>query len=165
AFVEDGGYERGELWGAAGRPADGRRMPSHWRRAVDGGIELRRFDRWLPLPDDEPVVHVNAYEAEAFCRWAGRRLPRAAEWHAAAAKTGMQWGGTVWEWTADTFAPYPCFRPGPYVTYSAPWFHHQRELRGGAFATHRLMHDRRYRNFFLPARDDVFAGFRTVADA
>jgi EgtB-related family protein len=75
----------------------------------------------------------------------------------------VTWGRSVWEWTADAFAPYPGFRPAPYHTYSAPWFHHQRELRGGAFATHELMHDAAYRNFFLPWRTDVFAGFRSVA--
>ena len=163
AFVEDDGYARPELWPEHGLPADARRMPVYWRRAPGGGIEHRRFDHWLPLPDDEPVVHVNAHEAEAYCRWAGRRLPTATEWHAAATGTDMQWGGSVWEWTADTFSPYPCFRPGPYVTYSAPWFHHQRELRGGSYTTHRLLQDHRYRNFFLPSRTDVFAGFRTAA--
>ena len=56
------------------------------------------------------------------------------------------------------------FRPGPYHTYSAPWFHFQREMRGGAFATHALVHDRRYRNFFLPQRTDVVAGFRRARD-
>jgi EgtB-related family protein len=69
----------------------------------------------------------------------------------------------VWEWTADAFQPYPGFAPGPYRDYSAPWFGNHRELRGGAFATHPRMHDLRYRNFFMPQRSDVFAGFRTTA--
>jgi ergothioneine biosynthesis protein EgtB len=164
AFVEEGGYERPEFWPGAGGEwlaRHGRRMPQRWRRAAGGGIEQRWFDAWRPLDHDEPVVHVSAYEAEAFCRFAGRRLPSAAEWEVAAPH--LTWGRSVWEWTADAFAPYPGFRPGPYHTYSAPWFHHQREMRGGAFATHELMHDRRYRNFFLPGRTDVFAGFRTAA--
>jgi len=166
AFVDAGGYRRAELWpdrAGAWRARHDRELPARWRRRTDGAIEQRWFDQWLPLPLAEPVVHVTAYEAEAWCRWAGRRLPRAAEWEAAADR--FAWGGSVWEWTADAFAPYPGFRPGPYTTYSAPWFHHQRELRGGAFATHALMHDRRYRNFFLPQRTDVFAGFRSAADA
>ncbi|MCK5945427.1 MAG: SUMF1/EgtB/PvdO family nonheme iron enzyme [Planctomycetes bacterium] len=162
AFVDDGGYRRDELW-PDGRPA--RELPARWRRAADGSIEHRHYDRWLPLPLAQPVVHVDAFEAEAFCRWAGRRLPTAAEWEVAAAQ-GIAWGGTVWEWTASTFAPYgDGFRPGPYVTYSTPWFHHQRELRGGAYPTDPRMHDRRYRNFFLPRRSDVFAGFRTASGA
>ncbi|HEB53223.1 MAG TPA: ergothioneine biosynthesis protein EgtB [bacterium] len=162
-FVDDGGYERDELWPPAWRRDPGRRrLPARWRRAGDGSIEHRHYDRWLPLPLASPVVHVSAIEAEAYCRWAGRRLPTAPEWEHAAAH-GMSWGNSVWEWTASTFAPYTChFRPGPYVTYSTPWFHHQRELRGGAYTTHRLLHDHRYRNFFLPHRTDVFVGFRTA---
>lgn len=165
AFADAGGYRRAELWpGRAGAwlAAQRRELPERWRRTGRGGVEHRWFDQWLPLPGDEPVVHVSAFEAEAYCRWAGRRLPRAAEWEIAADR--LAWGGSVWEWTADAFAPFPGFRPGPYTTYSAPWFHSQRELRGGAFATHALMHDRRYRNFFLPQRTDVFAGFRTARD-
>ncbi|MFN3243720.1 MAG: SUMF1/EgtB/PvdO family nonheme iron enzyme [Planctomycetota bacterium] len=162
AFVDDGGYRRAELWPDG---APDRAMPERWRRAADGSVEHRHYDRWLPLPPAEPVVHVDAFEAEAYCRWAGRRLPTAAEWEVASAH-GMTWGHSVWEWTADTFAPYgQGFRPGPYVTYSAPWFHHQRELRGGAYTTDACLHDRRYRNFFLPGRTDVFAGFRTASSA
>ena len=166
SFVDAGGYERAELWpewwnASSKRPA----MPCRWRRATNGGFEHRHYDRWLPLPPDEPVVHVCAVEAEAYCRWAGRRLPQAWEWEIAA-EHGMPWGHSVWEWTATTFAPYGRgFRPGPYTTYSAPWFHHQREVRGGAYTTHALMHDRRYRNFFLPQRTDVFTGFRTAHQA
>lgn len=166
AFVDDDGYSRAEFWPSwwlASR--DHRTMPARWRRAEDGSFEHRHYDRWSPLPPDEPIVHVNALEAEAYCRWAKRRLPEAWEWEIAAGY-GMQWGHSVWEWTATTFAPYGFgFRPGPYTTYSAPWFHHQREVRGGAYTTHALMHDRRYRNFFLAHRTDVFTGFRTAADA
>ena len=107
------------------------------------------------------MIHVNAFEAEAYCQWVKRRLPSAAEWECAAPHIG--WGRSVWEWTADAFQPYPGFTPGPYREYSAPWFGDHRELRGGAFATHARMHDPRYRNFFQPQRSDVFAGFRSVA--
>ncbi len=165
-FVAADGYRRPEFWpGPAGAwlARAQRTLPERWRRGPDGGFEQRWFDCWLPLAPDAPVIHVNAWEAEAYCRFVGHRLPGAAEWEVAA--PALHWGRSVWEWTADPFAPYPGFRPAPYVTYSAPWFHHQRELRGGAFATHPLMHDRRYRNFFLPQRTDVFAGFRTAADA
>jgi EgtB-related family protein len=76
---------------------------------------------------------------------------------------GFHWGRSVWEWTADAFLPYPGFTPGPYRDYSQPWFGNHRELRGGAFATETRMHNPRYRNFFMPHRSDIFAGFRTVA--
>lgn len=164
-FVEDRGYERAEFWPAeagAWRAAAGRAHPERWRR--ESGWQVRWFDQWRPLRDDEPVIHVNAYEAQAYARWAGRRLPSAAQWeHAAATGHSMVWGDSVWEWTADPFKPYAGFQPGPYKDYSAPWFHTHRELRGGAFATHARMHHARYRNFFEPHRADVFAGFRTVA--
>ena len=162
-FVEAGGYDLAQHWpGAAGawRATVDRRHPAHWRR-LGGDWQVRWFDRWLPLAPDAPVMHVNAFEAEAWCAWAGRRLPRAAEWEHAAPQ--LDWGHSVWEWTADAFTPYPGFTAGPYVEYSAPWFGNHRELRGGAFATHDRLHSRHYRNFFLPQRDDIFAGFRSAA--
>jgi gamma-glutamyl hercynylcysteine S-oxide synthase len=139
-------------------------VPARWRHR-DGEWQVRHFDRWQPLRADEPVMHLAAADAEAYCGWANRRLPSAAEWEHAAVHAGaaFHWGRSVWEWTANSFVPYPGFEPGPYKDYSAPWFGDHRELRGGAFATHARMHDARYRNFFLPARSDVFTGFRTVA--
>ena len=167
-FVEAGGYDEPAFWpGAAGawRAATAVSHPQRWRRdPAEGsrpGWQARWFDRWLPLAPDAPVIHVNAFEAEAYCLWAWRRLPSAAEWEHAAPT--MHWGASVWEWTAEAFEPYPGFEPGPYREYSAPWFGDHRELRGGAFATAQRMHDRCYRNFFQPHRSDVFAGFRTAA--
>ena len=164
-FVEAGGYDDPAWWpGEAGawRAAGGPAHPARWRRVADGW-QTRWFDRWLPLDPEQPVIHVNAWEAEAYCRWAGRRLPAAAEWELAARTTPMRWGASVWEWTADAFQPYPGFRAGPYRDYSQPWFGDHRELRGGAFATHPRLLDARFRNFFQPHRTDVFAGFRTVS--
>jgi gamma-glutamyl hercynylcysteine S-oxide synthase len=165
-FVEAGGYNRAEYWpGEAGiwRTRANLPHPSHWRRNA-GEWQTRWFDQWLPISTHDPAMHLNAYEAQAFCLWAGRRLPSAAEWeHAAQSCEEFEWGHSVWEWTSDPFEPYPGFAPGPYQEYSQPWFGNHRELRGGAFATHTRMHNPRYRNFFLPQRSDIFSGFRTVA--
>ena len=166
AFVEAGGYDDAALWpGPAG--AWGARQasshPARWRRDAAGAWQMRWFDRWLPLDAAAPVIHVSAWEAEAYCRWAGRRLPRAAEWEHGAGDPRFTWGRSVWEWTADAFLPYPGFVAGPYAEYSRPWFGDHRELRGGAFASAERLHDPRYRNFFVADRNDVFAGFRTAA--
>ena len=80
----------------------------------------------------------------------------------AARQPAFDWG-QVWEWTASPFAPYPGFVAHPYRDYSAPWFHTRQVLRGGSFATQPRMKHPRYRNFFMPERNDVFAGFRTCA--
>lgn len=181
AFVEAGGYDRAQFWpdeAGTWRAASKRAHPARWRRRSGSGDtdlrwEQRWFDQWRPLDPAQPMIHVNAFEAQAYCHWAGRRLPTAAQWeHAAAASpvpgghgsgAAFAWGNSVWEWTADAFEPYPGFVPGPYKDYSAPWFRNHRELRGGAFVTHPRMHNVRYRNFFTPERSDIFAGFRTVA--
>jgi ergothioneine biosynthesis protein EgtB len=165
AFVEAGGYDDATLWpGPAGawRARQTSSHPARWRRDAAGAWQTRWFDRWLPLDGTAPVIHVSAWEAEAYCRWAGRRLPRAAEWEQAAKDARFHWGRGVWEWTADAFLPYPGFVAGPYADYSRPWFGDHRELRGGAFATAGRLHDPRYRNFFVADRNDVFAGFRTA---
>ncbi|MBS0341593.1 MAG: SUMF1/EgtB/PvdO family nonheme iron enzyme [Proteobacteria bacterium] len=166
-FVDAGGYERPEFWpGDAGtwRTQGGRSHPERWRR--DGSDwRTRWFDRWEPLDPLLPVVHVSAFEAQAYCAWRGRRLPHALEWEYAATHAPtdrFRWGASVWEWTGDAFAPYAGFLPGPYRDYSLPWFGNHRELRGGSFATHARMHHPRYRNFFQPHRADIFAGFRTA---
>jgi gamma-glutamyl hercynylcysteine S-oxide synthase len=165
-FVDVGGYDVAELWpGAAGawRARQALSHPARWRRDSGGAWRIRWFDRWQPLDPDAPVIHVSAWEAEAYCRWAKRRLPSAAEWECAARDPRFHWGRSVWEWTADAFLPYPGFAAGPYADYSSPWFGDHRELRGGAFATHERLHDRSYRNFFIADRSDVFAGFRTAS--
>lgn len=165
-FVADGGYEKGEFWSAAGRAwlmGQERSAPRYWQR--DGGQwRTRRFDRLQTLDLDEPVRHVSLYEAQAYCMWAGRRLPLEAEWEFAARSglPGFGWG-QLWEWTASPFEPYPGFAPGPYREYSQPSFMTHQVLRGASFATPARFRSPRYRNFYLPERDDIFAGFRTCA--
>jgi iron(II)-dependent oxidoreductase len=124
--------------------------------------KVRRFDRWMPIADDEPVRHVSWHDAMAYCEWAGRRLPTEAEWEYAAL-AGLENVGHVWEWTASTFLPYPGFLRDPYKEYSEPWFGTHKVLRGSSFATPPGVAHPRFRNFYTPDRADIFVGFRTCA--
>lgn len=165
-FAEAGGYADDRLWTEAGRAwRDAGRIaaPLHLRR-IDGAWQQWRHGRWQPLDPAEPACHLTAHEAQAWCRWAGRRLPTEAEWERAAVTGGaaFRWG-TVWEWTASAFAPFPGFRPHPYRDYSQPWFDGRPVLRGGSFLTQPRMKHPRYRNFFPAHRNDVPAGFRSCA--
>ena len=135
----------------------GGKAPRYWRR-IDGQWHERRFDGWRPLELDAPARHVDWNEAQAWCRWRGRRLPSEAEWQLAASR--MHWGD-VWEWTASSFVPFPGFMPDPYADYSKPWFHTHKVLRGASFATPRRLVRPEFRNFYTAERGDVFAGFRT----
>ena len=166
AFVEGGGYADRRLWSEAGwswRAERGLSAPQRWRRRADGGWDERWFGETRPLAGDRPVCHVSAHEAEAYCHWSRRRLPLEAEWERAAVAGAIDWGRSVWEWTADPFLPYPGFSPDRYRDYSQPWFATHRSVRGGSFATVPRMRHPRYRNFYLPERNDIFVGFRTCA--
>jgi ergothioneine biosynthesis protein EgtB len=166
-FIEAGGYQSPQWWSDAGRAwlaGQPLRHPVHVRTG-GSGWQQRRGGRWLPLNPLHAAVHLNAYEAQAWCRWTGRRLPTEAEWECAALTLpGFSWG-QVWEWTASPFEPYPGFTPHPYRDYSAPWFGSRRVLRGACPATAPALAHARYRNFFEPQRSDIFAGFRSCRDA
>jgi iron(II)-dependent oxidoreductase len=135
----------------------GGKAPRYWKK--EGGQWLeRRFERWAPPAAEEPVLHVDWNEAQAYCAWAKRRLPTEAEREL----SGLEPGG-VWEWTSSTFGPYPGFVADPYKEYSEPWFGDHKVLRGGSFAAPARLLRNTFRNFYMPHRGDVFAGFRTCA--
>ena len=177
-FVDDGGYDREELWSLAGwqwvqalSKSEGRRGPRYVEQisAVSGAVIQMRFGVARRMQGSQPAMHMSWYEADAWCRWAGRRLPFEVEWEVAAhtaAKRGFLWGN-VWEWTGTTFNGYSNetdgFKPDPYLDYSQPWFGTHKVLRGASFATRARMKSPKYRNFYLPERDDVFCGFRSCA--
>jgi iron(II)-dependent oxidoreductase len=173
-FVGDGGYDRQELWSEAGwrwlqasSLSEGRRGPRYVDQisVASGAVMQTRFGQPLRMLGHQPAMHMTWWEADAWCRWASRRLPFEVEWDIAAHKAGhrgFQWGD-VWEWTGSTFKPYPGFVPGPYADYSQPWFGTHKVLRGGSFATRGRMKSPKYRNFYGPERDDVFCGFRSCS--
>lgn len=156
-------YTDDRLWSAAGLAWRGPRRHPEALRGGPGDWQRTEGQQPLDLDPAAPAEPLSAFEAEAWCAWAGRRLLREAEWQAAQAQPGFAWG-EVWEWSADVFAPFPGFRPHPYRDYSAPWFDgRHRLLRGASRFTPAVLAHPGFRNFYLPDRSDLVAGLRSAA--
>jgi ergothioneine biosynthesis protein EgtB len=173
-FVDDGGYDRPELWHPDGWAwaqmspfKESRRAPRYVDQigVASGAVMQDRFGTPRRMLGGQPAMHVSWWEADAWCRWAGRRLPSEVEWEAAAhsvVRRRFRWGD-VWEWMGTTFQAYPDFVPDPDRAYSAPHFGTHKVLRGASFATRARMKHPKFRYFALPGQDGIFVGFRSCS--
>lgn len=191
-FMDAGGYENPDLWLADGWATKRREdwaAPMYWEKIHGDWFHFTLRGR-RKLVFDEPVSHISYYEASAFARWFGARLPTEFEWETAAASAPMegnfqeegmfhpsrptrsldgaplQMFGDLWEWTSSTYAPYPGHRrsPGFLGEYNSKFMCNQMVLRGGSFATPRHHLRATYRNFYDPAMRWQFAGLRLAKD-
>ena len=193
AFVEAGGYRQPTLWLSAGWDAvraEGWEAPLYWERDGDGWSTFTLHGT-QPLALDEPVCHLSYYEADAYARWTGARLPTEAEWEvaserladepsvgshadpsrfhptpAAGAQESGQWFGALWQWTASPYVAYPGFRPavGAVGEYNGKFMADQWVLRGSSVATPASHARRTYRNFFPAGTRWQFSGLRLARD-
>jgi ergothioneine biosynthesis protein EgtB len=193
AFIEDGGYQRPDLWLSDGWNtvrAEGWGAPLYWEQREGEWWEMT-LGGMRPLDPHQPVVHVSHYEADAYARWAGARLPAEAEWevvarsrpvegnfvesgrfHPAAGSNGdgdggpAQLFGDVWEWTSSAYLPYPGYQPPPGAIgeYNGKFMSGQMVLRGGACVTPQDHIRATYRNFFPPSARWPFTGIRLARD-
>jgi ergothioneine biosynthesis protein EgtB len=189
AFVDDGGYRRPEFWLSSGWDCVTQRgweAPLYWER--DGGQwQVFTLHGLRRMKASEPVCHVSGYEAAAYAKWAGKRLPRESEWELAAidamptgnmldsgllhpapaSATGLaQMIGDVWEWTASPYVAYPGYREpaGAIGEYNGKFMANQMVLRGGCAVTPRDHIRTTYRNFFPPDARWMFGGIRLAED-
>ena len=194
AFMADGGYHRAELWmsdGWATVQNEGWEAPGYWHPTRAGWF-VQTLHGARAVVGAEPVVHVSWYEADAFARWAGARLPTEVEWEVTAAgrtagrtapgltadalgtslhpraggPDAEQWFGAVWQWTASPYTPYPGFRPaaGAVGEYNGKFMVNQQVLRGGACVTPAGHSRPSYRNFYPPGSRWPFTGVRLATD-
>ncbi len=190
-FIEDGGYEAPTLWLADGWntvKAQGWKAPLYWEEA-DGGYMQMSLRGFRPVDPAAPVCHVSFYEADAFARWAGLRLPTEFEWEVAASDLPVagrtlgaghlrpmpaeggaglkQMFGDAWEWTASAYLPYPGFKtaPGAVGEYNGKFMCNQFVLKGGSCATPDGHVRATYRNFFYPHQRWQFMGLRLAGEA
>ncbi len=166
SFIADGGYQRPEFWLSAGWDCVNQRgwtAPLYWEQ--DGGVwRIFTLSGLQPLDPSAPVCHVSGFEAAAFAKWAGKRLPREAEWEASASM--LQDTGIVWEWTASPYVAYPGYREpaGAIGEYNGKFMANQMVLRGGCSATPAGHIRPSYRNFFPPDARWMFGGIRLAED-
>ena len=165
-FIDDAGYRRPEFWLSAGWDCVNQRgwgAPLYWEMK-EGSWHVFTLSGLEPVDRERPVCHVSAFEAAAFAKWSGKRLPREAEWEIAAG--ALQGSGEVWEWTASPYVAYPGYREaaGAIGEYNGKFMASQMVLRGGCAATPPGHLRPTYRNFFPPDARWMFGGIRLAED-
>ncbi|WP_340314406.1 ergothioneine biosynthesis protein EgtB [Rhizorhabdus argentea] len=169
-FIDDGGYRRPELWlsdGWATVEAEGWTAPLYWQEE-DGAWTRFSLEGRQPIAPAAPLLHISYYEADAFARWSGCRLPTEAEWEAAAVQSRLRdIDDHAWQWTASPYVAYPGFTAaeGAVGEYNGKFMVNQFALRGGSLATPPGHARPSYRNFFPPSARWVFAGIRLARNS